>query len=45
VDARTQSYPARLQELLGDGFEVRNFRPPDLWENAMRPVSVGRGTE
>ena len=25
VDAATQSYPARLQELLGDNFEVRNF--------------------
>ncbi len=25
VDAATQSYPARLQELLGDGYEVRNL--------------------
>ena len=25
VDAKTQSYPARLQELLGDDYEVRNF--------------------
>jgi arylsulfatase A-like enzyme/lysophospholipase L1-like esterase len=25
VDAETQSYPARLQELLGDDYEVRNF--------------------
>ena len=25
VDAATQSYPVRLQELLGDGYEVRNL--------------------
>src|SRR6056297_1224323 len=25
VDAKSESYPARLQELLGDNFEVRNF--------------------
>ena len=43
VDARTQSYPARLQELLGDNFEVRNFGiggatliktgRPNIWRN------------
>jgi len=25
VDAKTQSYPARLQEILGDRYEVKNF--------------------
>jgi sialate O-acetylesterase len=25
VEAKTEAYPARLQELLGDDYEVRNF--------------------
>ncbi len=43
VDAKSESYPARLQELLGDGFEVRNFGiggatlikagQPNIWRN------------
>lgn len=43
VDAKSESYPARLQELLGDNFEVRNFGiggatliktgRPNIWRN------------
>ncbi|HBN77456.1 MAG TPA: hypothetical protein DD473_16945 [Planctomycetaceae bacterium] len=43
VDAKTESYPARLQELLGENFEVRNFGiggatliktgRPNIWSN------------
>jgi arylsulfatase A-like enzyme/lysophospholipase L1-like esterase len=43
VDAKNESYPARLQQILGDGFEVRNFGlggatliktgRPTIWRN------------
>jgi len=43
VDAKTESYPARLQQFLGVGFEVRNFGiggatliktgRPNIWRN------------
>ncbi|MCA9214687.1 MAG: sulfatase-like hydrolase/transferase [Planctomycetales bacterium] len=43
VDAKTESYPARLQHLLGDAYEVRNFGiggatliktgRPNIWRN------------
>ena len=43
VDAKSESYPARLQKLLGDNFEIRNFGiggatliktgRPNIWNN------------
>ncbi len=43
VDTKTESYPARLQQLLGDEYEVRNFGTggatliktgrPNVWQN------------
>ena len=43
VDAQSESYPARLQKVLGDDFEVRNFGiggatliksgQPNIWRN------------
>lgn len=43
VDAKSESYPARLQKILGDNFEVRNFGiggatliktgRPNIWRN------------
>ena len=43
VDAKSESYPARLQEILGDNFDVRNFGiggatliktgRPNIWSN------------